>query len=130
MSTHCIRTLGFGSQMCVLAILAGFVIAGADSAQAQAPQPPTFRCRELIIPPGPDPDLPKIAPIFRSATDLSEDEFDCLAWQDFVYFIWPAKTSERGVPDPDAKLGASGPTVWETYRTDETIFLPDGILEA
>jgi len=127
MSTLCIRTLRFGSQICVLAILAGVVIAGADSAQAQAPQPPTFRCRELIIPPGPDPDLPKIAPIFRSATDLSEDEFDCLAWQDFVYFIWPAKTGERGVPDPDAKLGAGGPTVWETYRTDETIFLPDGI---
>ena len=105
--------------------LAVFASVWAGTAQAQ--QPPTFRCREIIIPPGPDPDLPKIAPIFRSTTDLSEDELDCLAWQDFIYFTWPAKAGQRGVPDPSVKLDAGGATVWETYRTDETVFLPDGI---
>ena len=81
----------------IAGMLAVFATVWAGTAQAQ--QPPTFRCREIIIPPGPDPDLPKIAPIFRSTTDLSEDEFDCLAWQDLIYFIWPAKAGQRGVHD-------------------------------
>jgi hypothetical protein len=105
--------------------LAVFAVVCAGTTPAQAQTPPTFRCRELPI--NPDPDLPKIAPIFRSTTDLSEDEFDCLAWQDFIYFMWPAATGPRGVPNPNARLGASGPTVWETYKTDDTVFLPDGV---
>jgi hypothetical protein len=105
--------------------LAGLAIICSGTAQAQ--QPPSFRCRQVVIPPGPDPDLPKIAPIFRSATDLAENEFDCLAWQDFIYLIWPAMAGQRGVPNANARLGASGPTVWETYRTDDTIFLPNGV---
>src|SRR5580700_2060686 len=104
----------FAGMLIVFATVFATVWAGT----AQAQQPPTFRCREIIIPPGPDPDLPKIAPIFRSTTDLSEDEFDCLAWQDFIYFIWPAQAGQRGVPDPTVKLSAAGATVWETYRTD------------
>src|SRR5580704_16323051 len=115
----------WNSRIRFLGLVAGFAVICAATAQAQ--QPPTFRCREIIIPPGPDPDLPKIAPNFRSTTDLSEDAFDCLAWPDFIYFIWPARAGQRGVPDPTVKLDARGPTVWETYRTDETVFLPDGI---
>jgi hypothetical protein len=103
--------------------LAAVIAAGSAGAQS-ANQPPTFRCRELPI--NPDPDLPQIKPIFRSETDLSEDEFDCLAWQDLIYLMWPAKSDDRGVPDPTRKLGASGPTVWESYRTADTVFLPYG----
>jgi hypothetical protein len=115
-------TFGFA----VLAALAGWLAAGPASAQAQSPAapPPTFRCQELSR--QPDPDLPQIEPKFRSTTDLSENEFDCLAWQDFIYLMWPAKADERGVPDRNRKFGASGPTVWESYRTADTVFLPEG----
>ena len=126
MMTRFLETYVWRPRIGFFGLVAGLAIVCAVTAQAQQPQPPAYRCREVIIPPGPDPDLPKIAPIFRSTTDLSENEFDCLAWQDFIYFIWPAKAGQRGVPDPNLKLGAGGPTVWETYRTDETIFLPNG----
>jgi hypothetical protein len=66
-----IRSLGRQSwkmRACFVGAFAVFATVWAGTAQAQ--QPPTFRCREIIIPPGPDPDLPKIAPIFRSTTDL------------------------------------------------------------
>jgi hypothetical protein len=109
----------------VVMALSGAIGAGSAGAQtADNAGPPTFRCQELIH--HPDPDLPQIKPIFRSETDLSENEFDCLAWQDLIYLMWPAKANDRGVPDPGRKLGASGPTVWESYRTSETVFLPLG----
>ena len=107
------------------ATLAGLIAASAASAQTSPiPLAPTFKCQELSK--FPDPDLPVLKPIFRSNTDLSENEFDCLAWQDLIYLMWPAKPNERGVPDPNRKIGASGPTVWESYRTADTVFLPQG----
>ena len=104
------------------AMLAGFAIIGAGTAQAQQ-SPPKYHCGELG-----DNNLPQIQPNFRSNTDLSENNFDCLAWQDFIYFMWPAMTTpgHRGEPNPNAKFGSSGPTVWETYKTVDAVFLPNG----
>ncbi len=107
------------------ATLFGLIAPSAARAQTPPPpSPPTFQCQE--VPKKIDPDLPVLQPIFRSVTDLSENEFDCLAWQDFIYLMWPAKPNERGIPDPSRKIGASGPTVWESYRTADTVFLPEG----
>jgi len=107
------------------ATLAGLIAASTASAQTPPiPLAPTFQCQELPKPV--DPDLPVLKPIFRSMTDLSENEFDCLAWQDLIYLMWPAQANQRGVPDPNRKIGASGPTVWESYRTADTVFLPEG----
>src|SRR3984957_7747462 len=105
----------------------GATLAGLIAASTQTPPiplAPTFQCQELPKPV--DPDLPVLKPIFRSMTDLSENEFDCLAWQDLIYLMWPAQANQRGVPDPNRKIGASGPTVWESYRTADTVFLPEG----
>jgi hypothetical protein len=111
-------------RMKFIALLAGFAVISAGTAQTQAQQsPPTYHCGELN-----DNNLPQIKTIFRSNTDLSENNFDCLAWQDFIYFMWPANTEpgHRGVPDFFAKFGAGGPTVWETYKTASAVFLPNG----
>lgn len=51
---------------------------------------------------------------------------DCALWQTFFYLNWPALTGARGEPDPNARFGAPGPTVWETYRRVEEVFLKDG----
>jgi len=118
-----ITTSKFG--MAFGATLFGLIAPSAARAQTPPPpSPPTFKCQE--VPKKIDPDLPVLQPIFRSVTDLSENEFDCLAWQDFIYLMWPAKPNERGIPDPSRKIGASGPTVWESYRTADTVFLPEG----
>ena len=117
-----ITSLNFG--LAFGATVAGLIAASPASAQTPPPAPPTFHCQELIRPT--DPDLPVLKPIFRSTTDLAENEFDCLAWQDFIYLMWPALPNQRGVPDPNRKIGASGPTVWESYRTADTVFLPQG----
>jgi hypothetical protein len=105
-----------------LGLLAGFAVVCAGTAQAQQPAP-KFHCGELN-----DNNLPQIQANFRSNTDLSENNFDCLAWQDFIYFMWPAMTTpgHRGEPNLNATFGASGPTVWETYKTTDAVFLPNG----
>ena len=101
-------------------MLAGFAMALTGAAQAQQ-QPPTFHCGELG-----DNQLPQIQAKFRSNSDLSDNNLDCLAWQDFIYFMWPATYGQRGVPNKNAKFGGGGPTVWETFKTADAVFLPNG----
>src|SRR3984885_950508 len=104
----------------LFAVLAGLAVVGAGSAHAQ--QPPVYSCGDI-----PNPNsVPKIQPTFRTNAGLNNGEFDCMAWQDFVYFMWPAQPGQRGAPKPSpARLGDAGPTVWETYRTVDTVFLPN-----
>ena len=101
-------------------VLAGIAVALTGAAQAQQ-QPPTFHCGELG-----DNQLPQIQAKFRSNSDLSDNNLDCLAWQDFIYFMWPATYGQRGVPNKNAKFGGGGPTVWETFKTADAVFLPNG----
>ena len=47
-------------------------------------------------------------------------------WAMFLYTNWPAKTDERGVPDPSKKPGDAGPVVWETWKNVAEVFLDKG----
>ena len=48
-------------------------------------------------------------------------------WQLFVAMNWPASTTARGVPDTSKNIGdTSVPTVWETFKTVDEVFLPNG----
>jgi len=105
-----------------LGMLAGLVVAGTVPAHAQQ-QPLQYSCGDI-----PNPNsVPKIQPTFRTNAGLNNGEFDCMAWQDLIYFMWPAAPGQRGAPNPSpkARLGDAGPTVWETYRTVDTVFLPN-----
>jgi hypothetical protein len=70
---------------------------------------------------------PEIKPIIYPSLqfDRSNPGFDCQMWQAFIYLNWPALAGQRGVPNPNAKFGAAGTTVWETYKTVEQTFLPN-----
>jgi len=48
------------------------------------------------------------------------------AWQSFVALNWPALANQRGVPDTNRKIGASGPVVWHTWKIPEEVFLANG----
>ena len=102
-----------------LGVTAGLALALSGAAQAQHP---AYSCGDV---PNPS-EVPRIAPIFQSNTGLSDGEFDCLAWQDFIYLNWPALAGQRGVPNKSARFGAPGPTVWETFKTVDEVFLPNG----
>ena len=99
--------------------MAGLVLACGASSQAQKP---AYSCGDV---PNPS-EVPRVAPLFQSNTGLSDGEFDCLAWQDFIYLNWPALKGQRGVPNKSARFGAAGPTVWESYKTVDETFLPNG----
>lgn len=104
--------------MIIRGLVVGLALIGAGAAQAQSK---TFSCGDI-----PNPkDVPKIEPIFRGNAGLNNSSFDCMAWQDFIFFNWPALPASRGLPNPVAKFGGAGPTVWETYRTTDTVFLPN-----
>jgi hypothetical protein len=62
---------------------------------------------------------------------------DNLSWQTFIALCWPASTdpNQRGVPDLDNAIGGlnpggfnpknlpAGPTVWETFKQTEDLYL-------
>ena len=102
--------------------LASMLAATAASAQQQPIDPtPFFTCggsppQKVLLEPKPS----------FSVIDFSDPGADCALWQTFFYLNWPAKKGLRGVPDEAARFGAPGTTVWETFRTLETVFLPEG----
>jgi cytochrome c len=51
---------------------------------------------------------------------------DVFSWQEMLSLSWPAKQGERGVPEAAAPLQAPGPRVWETWKEEYEVFLPDG----
>ena len=66
----------------------------------------------------PGPGSPPFYLIQRAANIFS--------WQAFMGLQWPASKTERGQPDLSAKLGAPGPTVWETWREANEVFRSNG----
>lgn len=67
----------------------------------------------------------ELAPVIRADLGGSANDhaFGCLAWQSFIYLNWPAKAP--GEPDPGARFGGPGVTVWETYKRHDEVFRPE-----
>jgi hypothetical protein len=47
-------------------------------------------------------------------------------WQMFVALNWPELHGYRGIPDPRARIGQRGATVWESYKNASEIYLSHG----
>lgn len=65
-------------------------------------------------------------PTTAPAANASQDLFDQYSWQMFIAMNWPAQNGQRGDPDCSKQPGGAGYTVWQTYKTVEEIFLPQG----
>lgn len=57
----------------------------------------------------------------------SQELFDQYSWQLFIAMNWPAQAGQRGTPDCARQPGDPGYTVWQTYKTVEETFLPQGV---
>jgi hypothetical protein len=73
---------------------------------------------------------PRLAPILgaRLVGAANDHAFGCMAWQSFVALNWPARVP--GEPDPAARFGGPGVTVWETFKRYDEVFLPHGAAPA
>jgi hypothetical protein len=112
-------TASYAVRIAVGAIL----LAAAPASAQQVAAPQVHVCGGLST------ETPVIKPIIYPSLhfDRSNPGFDCQMWQAFIYLNWPALTQpgQRGQPNPNAKFGASGATVWETYKTVDQTFLPN-----
>ncbi|MGE0498922.1 MAG: hypothetical protein AB7I35_09865 [Ramlibacter sp.] len=103
-----------------LGLLAGLSLA-APAMAAGTTTVPSFACG------GFGPMMIKLQPVpMLSNAEFTNPGADCAMWQTFFYLNWPAKKGVRGVPDTSAQFGAPGATVWETFKTEEQVFLPNG----
>ncbi|RYF43715.1 MAG: hypothetical protein EOO25_02170 [Comamonadaceae bacterium] len=82
---------------------------------------PSFPCG------GSPPQLIYLKPVPKLTNpEFTNQGADCAMWQTFFYLNWPALPGKRGIPNTAARFGAPGPTVWETFKTEEQVFLPNG----
>ncbi|MEW5726973.1 MAG: hypothetical protein AB1918_04030 [Pseudomonadota bacterium] len=65
-------------------------------------------------------------PPTKLAANATQQDADTAGWQMMVAFSWPAKAGQRGVPDTSKKFGDPGPMVWETWKSPDEVFYPDG----
>lgn len=128
------RALVPGGLLCVLAFSA------PSSAQSKAPgadpAPPSgrqFTPPWYNVSPEPPPDF-----VFQQTGAIGFDPFvNDFAWNTFIALNWPASGRFRGVPDRSNLIGGvpgrggegggagmpNGPTVWETYKDTDDIYL-------
>ncbi len=59
-------------------------------------------------------------------TGLAVEQFDHYSWRAFVALVWPAETGRRGVAAAAKGIAASGPRVFETFKSLSEVFHPDG----
>lgn len=90
-------------------LLCGPAASWAQSAPARTAAGATYGCQLPQKPPPPSG---------------STSDFAVYAWQTFIALNWTAAAGNRGVPDCRKALGSAGATVWQSYRTIESIFLP------
>src|SRR4051794_14139885 len=48
--------------------------------------------------------------------------FDDYSWRAFIAVVWPGLKDRQGVPDAAKPLDASGPRVFETYKSLAEVF--------
>jgi hypothetical protein len=97
-----------------------FAVLASSAALAQT-KPPEFACG------GSPPQMIKVAPIPKfTVIDFDNRGADCAMWQTFFYLNWPVLAGQRGMPNLAAKFGTPGTTVWESFKTVDQVFLPNG----
>ena len=105
---------------CARAATVSLALIAAGPAPAQT-EPPGFVCDSTST------QKVMVAPVQRfTVMDLDNRGADCAMWQMFFYLNWPAQPGERGKPNLTAKFGTPGHTVWESFKTVEQVFLPNG----
>lgn len=70
------------------------------------------------------PTLPKT--MAKASTQMTQEDADMAGWNMFVAFSWPAMPGMRGMPDPRKGFGDPGTVVWETWKSPNEVFYPDG----
>lgn len=70
--------------------------------------------------------LPSDIQITATNFNQNQRQADIFSWQEFISLNWPARDGARGVPDPSKPINASGPRVWETWKEEYEVYLPNG----
>lgn len=122
-----------------IAICAAFAVCALSFAQDPSPKGRQYTPPNYVF----SPDVPKDLVTHDVGAIGFQPFVDILAWDTFIAMNWPVPDVivERGVPDPQniiggfvtgggegskPKISPSGPTVWETYKDTNDIYLPSG----
>jgi hypothetical protein len=103
---------------------AALMLAAQPLAHGQVICPANLPATSLDVAVGPEP--------LKDECDHLQGEnpirfFDAYSWQTFIALNWPAAPGRRGVPDTTKTINdRTSPRVWETWKSVEETFLPNG----
>ena len=125
----------------IVAIAAGGLVAAAFAQQPPAPAPVEAPVQAPAASQGLPNQLSPYLPhdVFNPIPGATGTQrpMDILSWQTFIALNWPASEIQNGVPDANLVIGGqkvggyypkgerNSPTVWETYKDANDIFLPN-----
>jgi len=64
--------------------------------------------------------------ILNYISPWSNPALECAMWQSFIHLNWPAREEAPGSPNEDLPFGSPGPTVWQTFKRHDQVFLTGG----
>lgn len=64
--------------------------------------------------------------IDRSSTLSPQQAANIFSWEQFIALNWPASSNKRGEPDLNKNIDDGGTRVWETWKEDYEVYLPNG----
>ncbi len=106
-----------------LLVGAGFIL---DSTKGKAQESDDLKL--LRTPPTLDGALPVDIDAHRydGNVERTQRSADLFSWREFVALNWPVRADQRGEKDPGKSLGDPGPRVWETWKENKEVYLPEG----
>ena len=101
--------------LCLLTALVLGMAACSDAEQTETKSSPELTMSSVLP-----------ADVFDTTDTNTQRGVDLHAWSTFINLMWPADSDYRGKPAQGFNPASNAPAVWETFKEQYEIYLPDG----
>jgi len=116
------------TKLCLIIVLALSVSCGPSVSPLTEPvDPPSTE--QVATPSEQVVDIEAIMAVLddqQKSEELASQNTDTYAWDMFIFLNWPALMDKPWLPDSAKSIGSAGPVVWQGWKQNSAIYLPNG----